>query len=746
MNPPIATRFKLSGMSCASCAGRVEKAIAQVPGVAAVSVNFATSTATVQFAEDADNNAVIAAVAAAGYEAVVDVLEGGNAAEEDPLTQEARRYGQAAVLAALLTAPIVVLDMGSHSIRPFGDWLDVRGLVPYLLWLFMALATVVQFGPGLRFYRLGIKSLSRRAPDMNALVMIGTSAAWLYSTVAVLAPGLLPEGSAHSYFEASAAIITLVLVGRWLEARTRGKTSQAIQQLAGLQPSVARIKQGSEIKEVAVEAVRPGDIVVLRPGEKLPVDGEVVEGETHIDQAMITGEPVPVRRGPGEAVVGGTINTTGSILYRATSLGSDSVLARIIEMVRNAQGDKLPIQALVDKVTAVFVPVVLLLAMLTFLVWLLLGPTPALALAVVNAVAVLIIACPCAMGLATPTSIMVGTGRGAGMGILFRRGDALQSLANCQIIAFDKTGTLTLGAPTLTHIATSGKADEASALRLAASVEQHSEHPIARAIVQAAKDRDLAADLAVNNFQAAAGLGVRAQVDGKPLLIGSRRFLQTEGIDVTDDELDAALFRTGTVLHLAYDNRHLASFVVSDPIRETTAEAVHLLHANGFRLAMITGDAAPTAQAIAEKLGIDSVEAEVMPDGKVAAIERLQSTGKVAFVGDGINDAPALAKSDVGIAIGSATDIAIESAEVVLLSGDLRKVAAAIHLSRATMRNIRQNLFWAFAYNSALIPVAAGLLYPFFGIVLSPILAAVAMTLSSLCVLGNALRLKHSRL
>lgn len=738
-------RFKLHGMSCASCAGSIEKAIHSVHGVNSAAVNFAAATATVIFQEEPDPEAVIAAVASAGYEAVVDdKRESGR--EEDDGEVEANRYRRAALIAAIVTVPIVVLDMGSHFIPAFHLWLAAHVAESYLQLLFLLLASIVQFGPGLRFYRHGLAALRRGAPDMNSLVMIGTSAAWLYSTIAVIIPRILPEGTAHVYFEASATIITLVLVGRWLEHRTRGKTSRAIQRLAGLRPATARVMRQGEISEIPVAEVHPGDQVVLRPGERLPVDGELIEGETHIDQSMITGEPVPVHRGPGDPVVGGTINTTGSVLYRATSLGSDSVLARIIEMVRNAQGAKLPIQAMVDKVTSLFVPLVLALAALTFLIWVIFGPAPALALAVINAVAVLIIACPCAMGLATPTSIMVGTGRGAGMGILFRQGDALQSLADCSVIAFDKTGTLTIGAPTLTKIRTADATNENEILQLAASVEHRSEHPIARAIVQAATERGISANSKIHNFEAVSGRGVRALVNDEELIIGSKQFLQDEGVPLStagfcEDDSPAA-----TILYLAHGGRHLASFAVSDPIRETTPEAVRLLHQSGFKLAMITGDNAATADTIAAKLGIDQVEAGVMPDGKVAAVKRLQRAGKVAFVGDGINDAPALAAADVGITIGSATDVAIESAEVVLVAGDLRKVAAAIRLSRATLRNIRQNLFWAFAYNSALIPVAAGALYPAFGILLSPIIAAVAMTLSSICVLMNALRLKRLQL
>lgn len=738
---PIPVRFRLRGMSCASCAHRLQNAIARLQGVDSVSVNFAASTADVAFHGEPDPSGVVSAVVSLGYEADLE-LDVGGSADLALQADEADRLRRSAFLGAALAAPIVTLEMGTHFVPAFHHWIDA--LMPdSLRHLFLLLlASVVQFGPGLRFYRQASHALRRGSPDMSTLVMIGTTAAWLYSALAVLAPGLLPQGSAHLYFEASASIITLVLIGRWLEVRTRGKTSQAIQRLASLRSSVARVKRETAIFEIPVGEVLPGDQVVLRPGERVPVDGEVISGETYVDQSMLTGEPLPIRRGPGDPLVGGTINVNGSVLYRATSLGAESVLARIIEMVRNAQGSKLPIQSLVDRVTAVFVPVVLLLATLTFSAWVFFGPDPALPLALVNAVAVLIIACPCAMGLATPTSIMVGTGRGAEMGILFRRGDALQSLANCSVIAFDKTGTLTMGSPTVSRIVVTEGVAESEALRLAASVEQHSEHPIGRSILQAAIDRGVDSDLEVLDFSAIAGLGVSAQIRNQQVLIGSQRFLEARGVAVAPIGNAEEYSPASSLIHLACGGRHLASFLVGDPIRETTAEAVRLLRQDGFDIAMITGDSSPTACHIAEILGINRVVAEVLPDAKVAAVTGLQAFGKVAFIGDGINDAPALAAADVGIAIGTATDVAIESAEVVLINGDLRKVAAAFRLSRATLRNIRQNLFWAFAYNAALIPVAAGVLFPFFNLLLSPILAAMAMSLSSLCVLANALRLK----
>jgi heavy metal translocating P-type ATPase len=550
------------------------------------------------------------------------------------------------------------------------------------------------------------------------------------------------------YFEAAAVIVTLILLGRYLEARAKGRTSQAIRRLAGLQAKTARVRRGPGIVEVDIAEVVPGDVVEVRPGERVPVDGEVVSGESYVDESMVTGEPVPVAKRGGSPVTGGTVNQRGAFEFRATAVGADTVLSRIMRMVEQAQGSKLPIQAMVDTVTMWFVPAVMGLAALTFVAWLLLGPEPALTFALVNAVAVLIIACPCAMGLATPTSIMVGTGRAAEMGILFRKGEALQSLRDARVIALDKTGTLTEGRPVLTDLrATQGFLDD-DVLALAAAVEAKSEHPVARAIVDAAAGRVLAVREAVG-FDSITGLGVTATVAGERIEVGSARFMDRLGLDPSALDSDAArLADEGkSPLYVAVGGRIAAVMAVSDPVKESTPQAVAALHALGLKVAMVTGDSRRTADAIARKLGIDHVVAEVMPDGKVAAVRQLKvEHGAVAFVGDGINDAPALAEADVGIAIGTGTDIAIEAADVVLMSGSLEGVPAALALSRATIRNIRQNLFWAFAYNAALIPVAAGALYPAYGVLLSPALAAGAMALSSVFVLGNALRLRaHGR-
>lgn len=733
-------RFVLRGMSCASCAGRVERAIAGVTSVEAVAVNFAMATATVSFRGEADVGGVVAAVKAAGYEAELD--DGGGDTEGGG-SGDVIEYKSAAVLAGSLAAPLVVLEMGAHFVPSFHHWLMGVAGQSALYFVYAIMATVVQFGPGLVFYRKGVPALLRWAPDMNSLVALGTSAAWLYSMVALFAPGVLPEGAVHVYFEASAVVIALVLVGRWMEMSARGRTSDAIKRLVGLQPKVARVRRGTVIEEVALEGVKAGDLIVVRPGERLPVDGDVVSGQSYIDQSMLTGEADPVLRKEGDKVVGGTLNTRGSFEYRATRLGAESALAQIIELVRNAQASKLPIQALVDRVTLYFVPAVLLAAMVTAMIWLKFGPEPALGFAVANAVAVLIIACPCAMGLATPTSIMVGTGKGAEMGILFRRGDALQTLSEVTIVAFDKTGTLTEGRPKLTGIHLHGALSEADALGIAAAVEERSEHPLARALTEAAKTRKINLHKKISDFEAIPGFGLSAKADGEAVLIGNRRLLEARQMRVATYSGEGESEGARSVVLLAVGEKHVATFVIEDAIRDTAREAVERLHAEGLRLAMISGDRKETAEAVARRLGIDEVIAEVLPEGKLDALKQLQKAGKVVFVGDGINDAPALAAADVGIAIGSGTDVAVESAEVVLMSSDIRKVATAIRLSKATLRNIRQNLFWAFAYNTALIPVAAGVLYPFTGTLLSPVWAALAMAASSVCVVFNALRLRR---
>jgi len=745
--PEDTIEFAVEGMTCASCVGRIEKALGAVPGVTDASVNLATERASVRYLRGVvDTGQLIGGIRAAGYEARVASAEIGNH-EQEAREAEMTRLQRSLAVAAALTLPIVVLEMGAHFVPAIHDFVMNTIGMRQSWYVQFALASLVLFGPGLRFYQKGVPALFRFAPDMNSLVALGTIAAWGYSVVATIAPQTLPAGTANVYYEAAAVIVTLILLGRYLEARAKGRTSEAIKRLVGLAPKTARIVRDGQSLELAIEEVRVGDIVLVRPGEKVPVDGEVVDGSSFVDESMITGEPVPVSKGEGATVVGATINKTGSFSYRATKVGADTVLAQIIRMVEQAQGAKLPIQALVDKVTMWFVPAVIAAAALTFLVWLVFGPEPALTFALVNAVAVLIIACPCAMGLATPTSIMVGTGRAAEMGVLFRKGDALQTLRDAEVIAVDKTGTLTRGRPELTDLVTVEGLDRDEVLALVASVETRSEHPIGEAIVEAAGRWGLTLE-ATHGFEATPGYGVKATVGGRKVEVGADRLMVRLGLNLTAfAETARRLGEEGkSPLYAAIDGRLAAIIAVSDPVRETTPEAVTALHALGLKVAMITGDNRRTAEAIARRLGIDEVIAEVLPDGKVDAVKRLAANGrKIAFVGDGINDAPALAQADVGIAIGTGTDVAIESADVVLMSGDLRGVANAIALSKATIRNIKQNLFWAFAYNVVLIPVAAGLLYPTHGWLLSPMLAAGAMAFSSIFVLTNALRLKAFR-
>ncbi|UDL92025.1 heavy metal translocating P-type ATPase [Mesorhizobium sp. PAMC28654] len=741
----------IEGMTCASCVNRVEKAIAAVPGVKSASVNLATERATVQLLAGSTPRAAIDdAIRKAGYEprrAETTAISAGTDGRENARNREFSNLKRDFGIAAVLTLPIFVLEMGSHILPPLHHWLMMNvGDQPRYI-AFFILATIVQFGPGLRFYKKGVPALLRLAPDMNSLVVLGSTAAWAYSVVATFAPGVLPAGTANVYFEASAVIVTLILLGRVLEAKAKGRTSEAIKRLMGLQAKSARVERNGEFVDVALEDVAAGDVIQVRPGDKVPVDGVVLSGSSFVDESMISGEPIPVSKGEGAEVVGGTINKTGSFTYRATKVGADTLLAQIIRMVETAQGSKLPIQALVDKVTSWFVPAVMAAAALTFAIWLFFGPEPAVSFALVNAVAVLIIACPCAMGLATPTSIMVGTGRAAELGVLFRNGEALQSLKSTDVVALDKTGTLTAGKPVMTDLEITSGFEHAKVLELIASVEAQSEHPVAAAIVAAAKDEGYSLG-EVSAFEAVPGFGVSAKVGQHQIAVGADRYMARLGIavDTFADTASRMGKQAKTPLYAAVDGKLAAVIAVSDPIKRSTPQAIRALQAMGLKVAMITGDNRRTAEAIAAQLGIDEVVAEVLPDGKVEAIKRLRVGGRVVtFVGDGINDAPALAEADVGMAIGTGTDVAIESADVVLMSGDLLGVTNAIALSKATINNIRQNLFWAFAYNAALIPVAAGVLYPVSGTLLSPMLAAGAMALSSVFVLGNAMRLKRFR-
>jgi Cu+-exporting ATPase len=746
------TTFGVTGMSCASCVGRVERAVKKVPGVLDASVNPANEKATVEYlAGEVDVRALERAIEGAGY----GVVREEEASVEDAHERSYRKLKGNFLVAAALTALILVGSL------PLMLGLEAPASMTLLNVGLLILATPVQFWAGWRFYEGAWGALRHGQANMNTLVALGTTAAYLYSAVATLAPGLF-AGRADVYFDTSSLIITLILLGRLLEAKAKGRTNEAIKKLAGLQAKTARVVRDSEEVDVPVEEVEVGDVIVVRPGEKVPVDGVVVAGESAVDEAMITGESIPVTKREGDEVIGATVNRTGSFRFRATKVGRETALAQIMRMVEEAQGSKAPIQRLADRISAVFVPVVVVIATITFFVWLALGPEPALTHALLNFVAVLIIACPCAMGLATPTSIMVGTGKGAERGILVKGGEALEEAHKLTTVVLDKTGTLTRGEPRLTDVIPTNGLSEDALLALAAAAERGSEHPLGEAIVAGAQERGLGLP-EPENFDAPTGRGVRATVSGKTVLVGSRKLMSESG--VPEGGL-ACRFEELTVsgktpMVVAVDGEVAGLVAVADVVREESRDAVDLLHRMGLGVVMLTGDNSRTAEAIARELGIERVLAEVMPEDKENEIRKLQKEGKVvAMVGDGINDAPALARADVGIAIGTGTDVAMEAADLTLISGDVRGVARAIRLSRATIRNIKQNLFWAFAYNVALIPVAAGVLYPLFsgGTVpevlrpflgeygfLNPVLAAAAMALSSVTVLSNALRLRRAK-
>lgn len=735
--------LEVGSMSCASCAGRVERELMAIAGVLEARVNLASEQAFVTLLAGATTpEALAATITKAGYPTQPRKSENGATSKDK--AAEAAVLKRKALLAAALTLPVFILEMGGHLFPTFHHWISGTIGMTSSHWIQLVLTSLVLFGPGRVFFAKGIPALLRGAPEMNALVALGTSAAYIYSLISVLVPNLLPAGTANVYFEAAAVIVTLILIGRWMEARAKGQTGEAIRALVALAPNEALIEAGGKTVTRPVSQVLTEEVMVIRPGERIPLDAEVIEGDSRVDESMITGEPKPVAKSVGDHITGGTVNGTGALKAKVTAVGPDTFLAQIVRMVEDAQGARLPIQALVDKITAVFVPVVMIIAALTILVWLAIGPDPALGLALVAGVSVLIIACPCAMGLATPTSIMVGTGRAAQLGALFRRGDALQSLQSAQVVAFDKTGTLTQGRPELVNFQVADGWDEASVLAMVAGAEAQSEHPLAEAILRGAKDRDIQ-PASVTDLQTETGLGLRARAGSQHLLVGSQQFMARENVDLTALLDQAAPLRDlgQTVFFAALDGQLVALIGVSDPVKPDAALALSALRGMGKTVAMITGDDPATAAAIADQLEIDQVDAGVLPGGKVDAIEALQARyGKVAFVGDGINDAPALARADVGLAIGTGTDVAIEAADVVLSSGNVSGVVNALQISRKTMRNIRQNLFWAFGYNVLLIPVAAGVLYPVWGILLSPMLGAGAMAASSVLVLTNALRLR----
>lgn len=743
----------VGGMTCAACVRHVEKALRAAPGVASAEVSLATERAHVKIREGATSfDALAAAVRDAGYE--LRVLSDDNAFEQEAERRSAEDVlaRRRALTAAILAAPVVLLEMGGHALPGFAALLHQTLGHRLPMVLSAALTTALLLGPGRRFFTLGLSSLARGAPDMNALVALGAGAAYAYSLIAAFAPALLPVDARHSFFESAAVVVTFILVGRWLEARARGAAGAAIGKLARLQPKIAHRRHGdaegggaggAAVEDVALAALRLGDIVAVRPGEAIPVDGTVVEGASSVDESLVSGEAAPVAKRPGDFVIGGSVNGAGALAFRVEKLGADTFLAEVIRLVERAQNARLPVQDLADRVTAIFVPVVLVLAAASFGVWLLWGGEGALTQALICAVNVLIIACPCAMGLATPAAVVAGTGRAAELGVIFRQGDALQSLSTVTTVAFDKTGTLTLGRPTLTGVFCAPGFDESQILGLAAAVEQNSEHVLGQALVAAWRARGGAAER-VENFVYAPGLGVSGAVSGRRVFVGSADFLTQSGVALAPVDQEAARrAQSGAIcFFIAIDGVAAGLFVFSDPPRPQAAAALAALRAQGLEIALITGDRVETAQALGATLGVTKIFAGCKPADKLAALQTLRRAGPVAFVGDGLNDAPALAQADVGMALGAGTEVAVASAQLALMSDDLTRIPQTLALSRATMRTIRQNLGWAFGYNVVLIPLAMGVFAPF-GVTLNPGFAAAAMASSSLFVLGNALRLRR---
>jgi Cu+-exporting ATPase len=738
------------GMHCAACATRIEGALGQAPGVSRAAVNFATGRATVEYDPAATAPAALREVVrGAGYDAVLPPEGGGRpgagpdpgqAARDADFRQTRLRF----LVAAALTLPVAVPAMAGHLVPSLAWLLDYPGRP----WVELALTTPVLFWAGWGFFAGAWAAARHRAADMNTLVALGTLSAYAYSVVATVAPGWLAVGghAGHGsapdvYYEVAAVIVTLVLLGRLLEARARSRTGGAIRALIGLAPKTARVERGGVEIDVPVGEVVPGDVIRVRPGEKVPVDGTVLDGTSAVDESMLTGEALPVTKKPGDPVIGATVNTTGSFRMTATRVGADTVLQQIVRLVQEAQGSKAPIQRLADAVAGYFVPAVLCIAVVTFVAWFDLAPPETrLTFALLTFVSVLIIACPCALGLATPTAVMVGTGRGAQAGILIKGGGPLEAAGRLTTVVLDKTGTITEGKPAVTEVSPAGlSADEL--VRVAAAAEAGSEHPLARAVIEAARVRGLSVPKP-ERFEAVPGHGLAATVEGRTVLVGNARLLQTRGVPFDAAAADRAASAGRTTLLVAVDGVYAGLLAVADPVKPTSKAAVGRLRAMGLEVVLLTGDNRGTAEAVAREVGIDRVLAGVLPDGKAAEVRRLRAAGKVvAMVGDGINDAPALAAADLGIAMGTGTDVAIEAADITLVKGDVAGVAAAVELSRATMRTIRQNLFFAFAYNVLGIPVAAGVLYPLTGWLLSPILASAAMALSSVSVVTNALRL-----
>ena len=729
----------IDGASCGSCVNKIESALKQVAGVSRAEMNFAQRTVTVTgTAKQLD---LIKAVEQAGYNAKVSTAENEDEAlNEKEIADEVyyKRLMREMTIALAVGIPLMVygLVVGEMTVSTISE---------QLAWLVVGLITLgVMVFSGKHFYVGAWQSFKNHSANMDTLIALGTGTAWLYSMVVVFAPEAVPEMARHVYFEATAMIIGLINLGLALELKARGRTSEAIKRLIGLQPKTARvIRDGIEV-DIAIDQVLLNDVVRVRPGEKISVDGKVIEGHTAIDESMLTGEPMPVEKTVGAEVVAGTINKTGSILFKATRVGKDTALAQIINMVKRAQNSKPPIGRMADVISAYFVPVVMIIAVTSALIWLNFGPEPVIAYAIISATTVLIIACPCALGLATPMSVMVGVGKAAEAGVLIRNGEALQTASKITAMILDKTGTITLGAPKVTDVVLAGEFDEDTVLRLSATLESGSEHPLAMAIVESAQESGLSIGKA-SNFKAIAGHGVQAEVDGKTLLFGNEKLMHEKGIELGDfvEKAQALAAEAKTPMFFAIDNKFSAIIAVADPIKEDSIAAIKRLQKNGIRVVMLTGDNRDTAKAVAKKVGITEFFAEVLPEQKSEKVQELQMQGEVVgMTGDGINDAPALAIANVGFAIGTGTDVAIESADITLMRGSLHGLADAIAVSKATLSNIKQNLFGAFIYNVAGVPFAAGILYPFFGVLLSPVIAGAAMAFSSLTVVSNANRLR----
>jgi len=732
-------RLSISGMSCAGCVAGVENALSSVQGVESAAVNFAEHTASVMGKVTAD--ALVKAVKDAGYDAA-ELTAGDGEQIEEKEQQDLLYYQQSlkkSLAAGLVGFPLFVAAL-------LGYLPPVESVTDKIFWLIIGLLTLaVMLYAGKHFYVGAWKAFKVHNANMDTLIALGTGTAWLFSMFVLAFTNWLPQSAQHVYFEATAIIISLINLGSALESKARGKTSEAIKRLIGLQPKTARVvREGKDI-DIPIEDVGLDETLRVRPGEKIPVDGKIIEGSSSIDESMLTGEPMPVVKNIGDEIASGTINKTGAFLFISTRIGKDTALAQIIDMVRKAQASKPAIGKLVDKVAAIFVPVVLIFAVITFLIWFNVGPDPSYTYALVATMTVLIIACPCALGLATPISIMVGVGKAAESGILIRNGDALQQAGKLNVIVLDKTGTVTQGKPSVTDIKSLSHTSDEECLILAASLEKLSEHPLAEAVVNAAKDRKLSLG-EVENFQAIAGQGVSANVNGKEILFGNAKLMQQQSInvDALQEEIKIRSQEAKTPVYVSINSKAAAVITIADPIKADSKAAISQMHEQGLKVVLLTGDNQLTAEAVAKSVGIDEVIADVMPDEKAAQVKRLQQQGNiVGMVGDGINDAPALAGADVGFAIGTGTDVAIESADITLMRGSLHGVVDAIIISRATVKNIKQNLFGAFIYNTIGIPVAAGVLYPLMGLLLNPMIAGAAMAMSSVTVVTNANRLRY---